>query len=416
MSERSSNIITLSRTESRKLLALVLLFLNVTTSAAVSIYIPCMRQMVADLGTTNALIQMTIVAHLMGEFVGRVCLGPLVDFHNNRSIILTALSVSAFGHLGCMLAPSLIVLMIMRFIQALGASTIYIVSLSIINNKFSGQEKASIVGVLELYQPIAWLVSPLAGALLSELGNWRLSFGLLMLTHLLGVVFFWYYKESLKKHKSSGLSVCGLLKDYRSLMKNSLFVLYALVPGFFAGGYMIFMTNCPFICSKFLCNNSANIAMFSAIPLIFYIISTFAYGLTIKKCGTRTARRIGTGVYIVFGIYAAYLIFSQEHHWALSELQILMCLQCIGSAFLVPVSVFKALKTASNSASVGASTVVVFRNIIMSICISISAKFGGNISTISACVFMTVASILTLTAARKIIKVKRRRLEAIGRR
>ena len=154
-----------------------------------------MRQMVADLGTTNALIQMTIVAHLMGEFVGRVCLGPLVDFHSNRSIILTALSVSAFGHLGCMLAPSLIVLMIMRFIQALGASTIYIVSLSIINNKFSGQEKASIVGVLELYQPIAWLVSPLAGALLSELGNWRLSFGLLMLTHLLGVVFFWYYKE-----------------------------------------------------------------------------------------------------------------------------------------------------------------------------------------------------------------------------
>jgi Flp pilus assembly protein TadB len=86
-----------------------------------------------------------------------------------------------------------------------------------------------------------------------------------------------------------------------------------------------------------------------------------------------------------------------------------MCLQCAGSAFLVPISVLKALQSAHGSTCVGALTVVIFRNIIMSICISAAAKFNSSITTVMSCVFMTVATILVLIMMRKIIRTRANR-------
>lgn len=397
-------------TFSNKMIASMLLFLNVITSAAVSIYIPSLKQMAVDLGTTNTLIQMTIVAHLIGEFFGRLFCGPLIDTYGNKKIIIPCLSLSVIGHFGCLMASSLPCFICMRFIQAIGASVVYVVSLSIINVTFHDKEKGSVVGILELYQPIAWILSPFVGSILAELGSWRLSFLVLMLSQFIGILFFVCYSENRHYITRRKFSVAKLFFDYRSVLKNSLFVVYALIPGLFAGGYMIFATSCPFICSKFFGNNSADVAIFSAIPLLFYVIATFAYRFVVRKFGTKASRRIGTFTFITFGICVIWLILDAAT-WTPTSLLGLMCLQCTGSAFLVPVSVLKALQSSSHAASVGASTVVVFRNIIMSVCITLSAKFNGSITTIMACIFMTVGTVLMLMVTRKIIKTRIKKLE-----
>jgi len=386
-----------------KRIALFLLFLNVATSASVSIYIPCLKYMAVDLHTTSALMQMTIVAHLIGEFIGRMICGPLIDTHGNRKIALPALALSVLGHLGCMLSSNLLVFVAMRFMQAMGASVIYIVSLNIINQRFRDDEKASVVGVLELYQPIAWIVSPMVGALLTELGNWRWSFFVLMLSHMFGLMFFWL--NNVNDLSLKPFSLKKLCSDYNKLLKKSSFTLYALIPGLFAGGYMIFATSCTMICAQFFGNSSAHVAVFQAVPLVAYVGATFVYRWIVKEFGTKIAKRTGATIYILFGLYITYFIVQGEV-WAVSPLLILMCLQCAGSAFLVPVSVFKALQSSEHSASVGASTVVVFRNIIMSLCISMSAKFSGNITTIMACVFITVATVLVLIMMRRILRIR----------
>lgn len=388
---------------SNRQMAFFLLFLNVATSAAVSIYISCIKYMAVDLHTTNALMQMTIVAHLIGEFIGRIICGPLIGANGNRRVVLPGLGLSIFGYLGCVLSPNFSLFCVMRFAQALGASVIYIVSLNIINSRFEKEEKASIVGVLELYQPIAWIVSPFIGAILTELGNWRLSFLLLMGAHIIGLLFFWFYQE--KKLPRVKISLKKLYNDYRRLLKKSSFTLYALIPGLFAGGYMIFATSCSTTCTKFFGNNSADIAIFSALPLLAYVGATFVYRFIVERLGTQIAKRIGIAIYILFGLYMIIFI-AQGAKWGPVVLLILMCLQCAGSAFLVPVSVFKALQSSEHSGGVGAATVVVFRNIIMSFCISMSAKFNDSITIIMASVFITVATVLVLIMMRRILRLR----------
>ncbi|MDR1236174.1 MAG: MFS transporter [Holosporaceae bacterium] len=393
---------------SRRRITFFLLLLNVLTSAAVSIYIPCLKQMAVDLKTTGAVMQMTIVAHLVGEFFGRALCGPIIEYHGNRMVILPSLLISIIGHFGCMIAESSPAFMVARFIQAIGSSVIYIVSQNIINETFDEKEKNGVVGILELHQPIAWILSPLVGSILAEISSWRVSFLLLALAQITGLLFFWKYPADKHIKTLKTLSVSRFVRQYADVLKNSSFMIYALIPGLFSGGYMIFATGSTFICHEFFGDSSTGVAIFSIIPLFFYIIATFVYKAIVGKYGLGISRRIGTAIYSIFGIY---IIYIAVHHspWTPGMVLTLMCLQCAGSAFLVPISVLKALQSAHNSTCVGALTVVIFRNIIMSICISAVAKFNSSITAVMACVFIAVATVLVLITMRKIIRTRANR-------
>ncbi|MDR2781276.1 MAG: MFS transporter [Holosporaceae bacterium] len=395
-------------TLSNRRITFFLLFLNVITAAAVSIYIPCLKKMAIDLHTTSTVMQMTIVAHLIGEFSGRVLCGPIIELYGNRAVILPSLMISIVGHLGCMISESSSMFMVMRFIQAIGSSVIYIISQNIIGETFNEKEKSSVIGIFELYQPIAWILSPFVGSILTQISNWRVFFFLLALAHVVGLLFFWMYPAKERQPVQKRFLILKFLHEYANLLKNYSFVIYALIPGLFAGGYMIFATSSTLICHKFFGNNSSVVAIFAAIPLFFYVFATFAYRIIVDKFGVVASRRIGTCVYGIFGIYIMYIAMHKSP-WTPGILLTLMCLQCVGSAFLVPVSVLKALQSAHNSTCAGALTVVIFRNIIMSICITAAAKFNSSITTVMSCVFMTVATILLLMTTRKIIKTRANR-------
>lgn len=390
--------------------AFFLLLMNVVASASVSVYIPCMKIMAVDFGTTNAMLQMSIVANLVGEFLGRFFSGPLFNSYSNRKIVINALTISILGHLGCCLSGTIAIFLIMRFFQALGSSVIYIASVGIINSDFEEREKLGLIGVLELYQPIAWIISPFLGGILAQIGNWRWSFAALMILQIIGLFVFLEYREKTTPKIVHKFSTRRFFNDYKIVLKNTYFLMYALIPGMFAGGYMIFASNAPFICSKVFNDSSLDIAMFQAIPLLFYVLGTFIYRAVVRDFGIRLAKWLGTSVYVIFGIYITLLI-AEHTPWTVNHLLGLMCVQCVGSSFLVPVSVLKAIQSTGHTSYIGAATVVVFRNLIMSLCITASTRLTESITMIMGSVFMTVASALMLITARRIMKVRKRRLE-----
>lgn len=402
---------------SSKRIIFFLLFLNVITSASVSIYIPFMKQMAVEFNTTNSMMSMTIVAHLVGEFIGRLFCGPLMNFYDRKALVLNALLLALIGQFGCFIAQNIYLFICMRFLYALGASVIYIISIVVINDTFSKEEKGGILGILELYQPIAWILSPFFGCVLAELGHWRFLFLILLIFQWLGREFFKIYLYDACTVSSSTFSFKKFFLGYQTVLGNVSFVIYALIPGLFAGGYMIYSISTPFLCSHLLGSeflalgdSSTQSAIFQAVPLVFYVVTTIFYRKILQKFGPSISKRIGICVYCIFGLYTAFLAWNQIP-WTVMTLLQLMCLQCIGSAFLVPISVLKALQFSSH-ASVGASAVVVFRNIIMASCISISTAIDSpdpSITVVIASVFLTVGTALGLFIARRIIRIRSRR-------
>lgn len=357
-----------------------ILAMNVIASAMVTIFIPGFADAVADLHTTQGALQLTVVVHLIGEIIGRLMWGPLSDYVGQKKGLMPAVTLSIIGQIGCCISTSIEMLIISRFIQAIGSGVVYVVSLNYIAYHFDGVAKRKAYSMLEMYQPIANLTAPLMGSILCMLGGWRFIFAFLLIAQIIiRTVLSLYMQEDEPSNSKPSVSV--IARGYVSVIKNRKFMIYSVIPGFAVGCYMIFSAHAPEIYSSVSVDNNSQleslyIAFIQSAPLIFNIFSTILYRTAVQKYGLKISRRIGAILNLVF-ILMLVVLFSHIlpfNYWTIITA---MSIQNASSAFLVPVSVTGAMECSTEKTGILASSIVIFRNFIMSLCLAISSINAG---------------------------------------
>lgn len=376
-----------------------ILFINVVASSGVTIFIPGFSFAANALNSTAGLMQLTVVAHLLGEIIGRLLWGPLCDYIGKRSGLIPAVSLSIVGQLGCALSTSVEMLICCRFIQAIGSGVIYVVSLNYIACHFDGVAKRKAFSTIEMYQPIANLCAPMLGSLLCLIGGWRLIFVFLCLIQIIIRSLLGIYMPD-DKPENAKASIRLILNDYRSVVKNKRFVIYAVIPGFIVGGYMIFSSHTPEIYHAMSNGDRGEysamcIALIQSIPLVFNIFFTSVYRSFVQKYGLKTSRRIGALANVAHIGFIALMILG-VFHFGYTSIILAMCIHSISSAFLVPISVTSAMECSNERTGVLAAVIVVFRNLIMSACISIGTIFDGMNAVLYELLFVSVCVVCLL--------------------
>lgn len=377
-----------------------ILIMNVISSAMVTIFIPGFSSAAADLQAAQSAMQLTVVVHLLGEIIGRLLWGPLCDYIGKKHGLIPAVTVSIIGQLGCCLSQSVEMLIVMRFIQAVGSGVVYVVSLNFIASNFDGVAKSKAYSTLEMYQPIANLTAPILGSILCTIGGWRFIFFFLFVAQTIVRFMLSLYMPNDKPIAMKSSILLGLLRDYRSVMKNKKFVIYAIIPGFVVGGYMVYSAHAPEIYQYSIApggqfSESFFIALIQSVPLVFNIISTSIYRKVVQKSGLIISRRIGTAFNVVFMLFLA-LLAENIITFSCTSIIIAMCIHSVCSAFLVPISVTRAMECSNEKAGILAASIVVFRNSIMSICISLGAVFPGIQALICELLLVSIFVLLLL--------------------
>ena len=357
-----------------------ILIINVISSAMVTIFIPGFASAASDLHTTQGALQLTVVAHLVGEIIGRLMWGPLSDYVGQKNGLVPAVTLSIIGQFGCCTATSIEMLIIARFIQAIGSGVVYVVSLNYIAYHFDGVAKRQAYSMLEMYQPIANLTAPLVGSLLCMFAGWRFIFVFLLISQIIIRMMLSLYMQE-DKPSDVKASVSLIVNGYISVVKNKKFVIYAIIPGFAVGCYMIFSAHAPEIYGSVSAGNNTQlaslyIAFIQSAPLVFNIFSTILYRAAVQKYGLRFSRRIGGVLNSIF-IVMLILLFSHGLPFNYWTIIIAMSIQNASSAFLVPVSVTGAMECSTEKTGILASSIVIFRNFIMSLCLAISSINAG---------------------------------------
>src|SRR5699024_1978209 len=83
-------------------------------------YIPACPQVEQDLATTAARMQLTLTAFFVGTASGQVVAGPLSDRIGRRAPLLFGIVLCLLGSIGCALAPTVDLLLVMRVVQGIG--------------------------------------------------------------------------------------------------------------------------------------------------------------------------------------------------------------------------------------------------------------------------------------------------------
>jgi EmrB/QacA subfamily drug resistance transporter len=130
-----------------------------------------MPQIAAKLGGLN-LYAWVFSSFLLTQTATTVLFGKLADTFGRRPILLVGIAVFLVGSLLCGLATTMPWLIAFRLVQGVGAGAIQPVSITVIGDLYTTEERARIQGWLASVWGISSVLGPLAGGLIVQYLSW----------------------------------------------------------------------------------------------------------------------------------------------------------------------------------------------------------------------------------------------------
>ena len=143
---------------------------------AIDMYLPSLPAIGADLRASASQTQGTVAAFLAGMAIGQVFYGPASDRLGRRRPVLLGVVIFIAASALCAMATSPQMLLVGRFIQALGACAGGVVSRAVVRDRFNHTETARVLSLMMLIMGMAPILAPLLGSFLLLFGSWRLNF------------------------------------------------------------------------------------------------------------------------------------------------------------------------------------------------------------------------------------------------
>jgi MFS transporter, DHA1 family, multidrug resistance protein len=126
-------------------------------------YLPSFPQMVAYFKTDASMIQASLTSCLLGLGIGQIVMGALSDVYGRRRPLLVAMICYVMSSIGCALAPNVVILIMMRFIQGFAISAGTIIS-AIARDTYSGVEFTKFYTLIAMFGSVAPMLAPIAGS------------------------------------------------------------------------------------------------------------------------------------------------------------------------------------------------------------------------------------------------------------
>jgi EmrB/QacA subfamily drug resistance transporter len=128
-----------------------------------------------DLADTEHL-PWVVTAYLLAATSATPLYGKLSDIYGRRPMFLVSVSVFLFGSILCGLAPSMLVLVLARFVQGIGGGGLLALSQTIAGDILSPKERASYQGYFATSFMTASLAGPVLGGFFAQHLHWSMIF------------------------------------------------------------------------------------------------------------------------------------------------------------------------------------------------------------------------------------------------
>ena len=167
--------------------AIVLGLLTTIGPFAIDMYLPVLPAIGRALGADAHAMQASLMAFFIAVGAGQLAAGPLSDMFGRRRPMVAGLVLFMLASIGCALAPSVGVLIALRFVQGLGACACMVTPRAVVRDLYTGPEAARMMSLLLMVYSMSPILAPLAGSLVAEAAGWRAVFGVVAVLGLAGL-------------------------------------------------------------------------------------------------------------------------------------------------------------------------------------------------------------------------------------
>ena len=159
---------------------MVLALSMAVTALAIDTVLPAFAAIRADLGyaADSTAIAGIVTAFLAGSSAGLLPAGLLADRFGRRPVLWGGVALYMIGAIGAVLAPSLGVMLVARFVWGLGSSGPRVAALAMVRDVYEGEQMARQMSFMMAVFLVVPAVAPTIGAGLVHVGPWVLVYWL----------------------------------------------------------------------------------------------------------------------------------------------------------------------------------------------------------------------------------------------
>lgn len=228
----------------------LLILLSITGLISTDLIAPSLPAIANAFSITSNQAQLLISLFLIAFAISQLFYGPWSDKIGRKKPLLIGMSLFMLGTLVCLNTSSILVLYLGRLLQGFGAGAGLPLARVILRDLYNGKELSLKSTKIAVFISLAPAIAPFIGGSLQQIGsyldNFYLTFFYSVIT-LLCLLFF--FKEThLKPEKNLSFNI--IISNYRSLFKNHIFILYAIIAGLGFSSVIIYANVLPFILQK----------------------------------------------------------------------------------------------------------------------------------------------------------------------
>jgi len=256
---------------------------------SIDMYLPSLPALARSLHASPAEGQDTVAAFFIGIAFGQLFYGPLSDRIGRRPPLLFGVGLYLVATVGCMLAPSIEVLIVCRVLQALGACAGMVIARAVVRDLFPPEEVLHVFSLLMLVMGLGPVLAPLLGGLVLLVGDWRWIFGVQALfAVIMGAAAFFRLRESRTVETAAHAAGENPFEAYWALLREGRLVGYLLAGGFSGAAMFTYISSSPDVL----------IGYFHIPPQAFgWVFGLNAFGLvSATQINARLARRLPSDV------------------------------------------------------------------------------------------------------------------------
>lgn len=331
----------------------LLVALMVTSQVAITIFLPSLPSMAGDLGTSQALVQMTVSAYLGAFAIAQLVVGPISDAIGRRKPLIAGLVLFTLASIACALAPSIDILIAARVVQAIGGCACIVVGRAIVRDTTDGAAATRAMAYLGMSLAVAPMLAPLLGGQFETAFGWQSNF---LFTALLGgitlVATIVTLEETLPMDARRLTNTGALARTYLRLSMMGKFMGYSFCTAAMGAAFQAFLAGAPFALIVVMDVPPEQLGYFIMAVPIGYIIGNYISSRMSQRASRRRMIWIG-GILAIAGsvvLVALPLIGMDSPYTLIIPLALYSC----GSGFVVPNSLAGAL-TAVEPAAAGSA-------------------------------------------------------------
>ncbi|TPM31557.1 CmlA/FloR family chloramphenicol efflux MFS transporter [Mesorhizobium sp. B2-3-4] len=214
---------------------------DILASLAMDIYLPVVPEMPEALGTSPAIIQLTLSLYMVTLGLGQVVFGPVSDRIGRRPVLIGGGLLFAGASILLAVTSLATPFVALRVVQAMGASAVLVATFATVRDVYAGRPQGTVIyGLFSGMLAFVPALGPVAGALIAKGFGWRAIFVALAILAVAATFNAW-----LRWHETRPPTGSAARPAFGTILGSFAFWTYTLGFATAMGTFFVFFSTAP---------------------------------------------------------------------------------------------------------------------------------------------------------------------------